>query len=88
VSDWIQIPLLGREWRGSSPFISYFLHFVDLPTRYSKQGLLSLAGIIVNNAVLLLERIEAEIASGRSNHDAVVSAAAKRLRYEEKRPPR
>ena len=43
-------------------------------------GLLSLAGIIVNNAVLLLERIDAEIAAGHSTHDAVVSAAVKRLR--------
>ncbi len=43
-------------------------------------GLLSLAGIIVNNAVLLLERIEAEIAGGCSTHDAVVGAAMKRLR--------
>lgn len=43
-------------------------------------GLLSLAGIIVNNAVLLLERIEAEVADGRHHHDAVIEAAVKRLR--------
>jgi multidrug efflux pump len=43
-------------------------------------GLLSLAGIIVNNAVLLLERIEAELAEGRSRREAVVSAAVQRLR--------
>ncbi|MDF4004976.1 efflux RND transporter permease subunit [Luteibacter sp. PPL552] len=43
-------------------------------------GLLALAGIIVNNAVLLLERIEAELAEGRSHHEAVVEAAVKRLR--------
>ncbi|WLI08860.1 efflux RND transporter permease subunit [Pseudomonas sp. FP597] len=43
-------------------------------------GLLSLAGIIVNNAVLLLERIEAELRDGLSVHEAVVNAAVKRLR--------
>ncbi|HVI56050.1 MAG TPA: efflux RND transporter permease subunit [Luteibacter sp.] len=43
-------------------------------------GLLALAGIIVNNAVLLLERIEAELAEGRRHHEAVIEAAVKRLR--------
>jgi multidrug efflux pump subunit AcrB len=43
-------------------------------------GLLSLAGIIVNNAVLLLERIEAELKAGRATRDAVVASAVQRLR--------
>ncbi|MBP1147915.1 multidrug efflux pump subunit AcrB [Pseudomonas sp. PvP027] len=43
-------------------------------------GLLSLAGIIVNNAVLLLERIEVEREQGLVVRDAVVNAAIKRLR--------
>ncbi|WP_066261315.1 efflux RND transporter permease subunit [Hydrogenophaga flava] len=43
-------------------------------------GLLSLAGIIVNNAVLLLERIEAELAAGKSRREAVIGAAVQRLR--------
>lgn len=43
-------------------------------------GLLSLAGIIVNNAVLLLERIEAELAAGKPRREAVVAAAVARLR--------
>ncbi|MEJ8455814.1 efflux RND transporter permease subunit [Xanthomonas oryzae pv. oryzae] len=43
-------------------------------------GLLALAGIIVNNAVLLLQRIEAELADGLPRREAVVSAAVKRLR--------
>ncbi|MFS2156115.1 efflux RND transporter permease subunit [Pseudomonas sp. Pseusp122] len=43
-------------------------------------GLLSLAGIIVNNAVLLLERIDVELAQALPLHEAVVSAAVKRLR--------
>jgi multidrug efflux pump subunit AcrB len=43
-------------------------------------GLLSLAGIIVNNAVLLLERIEEEKAAGKAQREAVVAAAVARLR--------
>ena len=43
-------------------------------------GLLSLAGIIVNNAVLLLERIEVELAAGKSRREAVVAAAVARGR--------
>ncbi|MCC7706045.1 efflux RND transporter permease subunit [Janthinobacterium sp. GW460P] len=43
-------------------------------------GLLSLAGIIVNNAVLLLERIEVELAAGLPMREAVVAAAVARLR--------
>ncbi|WP_018605794.1 efflux RND transporter permease subunit [Uliginosibacterium gangwonense] len=43
-------------------------------------GLLSLAGIIVNNAVLLLERIEAELREGFGCRQAVINAAVKRLR--------
>lgn len=43
-------------------------------------GLLSLAGIIVNNAVLLLERIEEELAEGKTRREAVVAAAVARLR--------
>jgi len=43
-------------------------------------GLLSLAGIIVNNAVLLLERIEVELGTGKPMREAVVAAAVARLR--------
>ncbi|QXI30899.1 efflux RND transporter permease subunit [Pseudomonas vanderleydeniana] len=43
-------------------------------------GVLSLAGIIVNNAVLLLERIEVERQNGHSIKVATVNAAVKRLR--------
>ncbi len=43
-------------------------------------GLLALAGIIVNNAVLLLERIHEEEAAGLGVVDAVASAAQVRLR--------
>ncbi len=43
-------------------------------------GLLALAGIIVNNAVLLLERIDAELETGCTRREAVVAAAIKRFR--------
>ncbi|MBC2667843.1 efflux RND transporter permease subunit [Novosphingobium piscinae] len=43
-------------------------------------GLLALAGIIVNNAVLLLERIQEEREAGLPLPDAVATAAAVRLR--------
>jgi multidrug efflux pump subunit AcrB len=43
-------------------------------------GLLSLAGIIINNAILLLDRIAEEVANGKSQYDAIMAAAQKRLR--------
>lgn len=43
-------------------------------------GMLALAGIIVSNAVLLLDRIEAELREGKPRHEAIVSASLKRLR--------
>lgn len=43
-------------------------------------GLLALAGIIVNNAVLLLERVQEERGHGLALKDAIATAAAIRLR--------
>lgn len=43
-------------------------------------GVLALFGIIVNNAVLLLERIEQGLAEGLPRHEALVMAAIQRLR--------
>lgn len=43
-------------------------------------GILALAGIIINNAVLLLERIAEEQLEGKNHYEAVVMAALKRLR--------
>ncbi len=43
-------------------------------------GLYSLAGIIINNAIVLIDRIEIEEAEGKSQYDAVVSACILRLR--------
>ncbi|KIT16897.1 efflux RND transporter permease subunit [Jannaschia aquimarina] len=43
-------------------------------------GLLSLAGIILNNAIVLIDRIDIERAEGREGDDAIVEAAKRRLR--------
>ncbi|SHH33906.1 efflux RND transporter permease subunit [Marivita hallyeonensis] len=43
-------------------------------------GLLSLAGIILNNAIVLIDRIDIERNEGRTGNDAIVEAAKRRLR--------
>lgn len=43
-------------------------------------GLLSLAGVIINNGIVLIDRIDIERASGRDAYDAVVAAALARFR--------
>ena len=37
-------------------------------------GLFSLAGVIINNGIVLIDRIDSERASGRNDYDAVVMA--------------
>ena len=43
-------------------------------------GLLSLAGIVINNAIVLIDRIDVEIREGARPYDAIVSACVRRLR--------
>jgi len=43
-------------------------------------GLLSLAGIVINNAIVLIDRIDVEIKQGARPYDAIVSACVRRLR--------
>jgi len=43
-------------------------------------GLLALAGIIINNAIVLIDRIDTEIELGLDTYDAILTASAKRLR--------
>ena len=43
-------------------------------------GMISLMGIIVNNAIMMIDRIEIERAGGQSIQDAIVASAHKRLR--------
>jgi multidrug efflux pump subunit AcrB len=42
-------------------------------------GLLSLAGIIINNGIVLIDRIDVERAAGREPYDAVVTACLARM---------
>ena len=42
-------------------------------------GLLSLAGIIINNGIVLIDRIDIELDSGREPYDAIVAACLARL---------
>ena len=43
-------------------------------------GIFSLAGIIINNGIVLIDRIDSEIANGREPYDAVIMAALARFR--------
>ncbi|CAM1344306.1 efflux RND transporter permease subunit [Tenacibaculum amylolyticum] len=43
-------------------------------------GVISLAGIVINNAIVLIDRMEIEIASGRTDQDAVIAACLQRFR--------
>lgn len=43
-------------------------------------GIISLAGIVINNAIVLLERIKLEIASGMEEAQAIIAAAQQRAR--------
>jgi multidrug efflux pump subunit AcrB len=43
-------------------------------------GFLALAGIVINNAIVLLDRIDLELAAGRAAFDAVIEAGVRRLR--------
>ncbi len=43
-------------------------------------GVISLAGIVINNAIVLIDRMEIEQRSGRSDQDAVIAACLQRFR--------
>lgn len=43
-------------------------------------GIISLAGIVINNAIVLLERIQLELEAGVSHFDAIIAAALQRAR--------
>ncbi len=46
----------------------------------SMLGMVALAGIVINNAIVLIDRIQLEIEEGKSGQDAIVQAAQKRFR--------
>ena len=43
-------------------------------------GIYSLAGIIINNGIVLIDRIDIERAAGKSDYDAIISSCISRLR--------
>ena len=43
-------------------------------------GVISLFGIVINNAIVLIDRVDLEIAAGARPYDAIVSACVRRLR--------
>ena len=43
-------------------------------------GIYSLAGIIINNAIVLIDRIEIERANGQSDYQAIIDSCLTRLR--------
>ncbi|WP_422858444.1 efflux RND transporter permease subunit [Flagellimonas sp. S174] len=43
-------------------------------------GVISLAGIVINNAIVLIDRMEVELAAGRSDQDSVIAACLQRFR--------
>jgi multidrug efflux pump subunit AcrB len=57
------------------------LHVMRAPFDFfGMLGLLSLAGVIINNGIVLIDKIDAERAAGREPYDAVVMAAVSRFR--------
>ncbi|RNC80197.1 MAG: efflux RND transporter permease subunit [Winogradskyella sp.] len=43
-------------------------------------GVISLAGIVINNAIVLIDRMEVELTAGRTDQDAVIAACLQRFR--------
>lgn len=43
-------------------------------------GLLSLAGVIINNGIVLIDKIDSERTAGKSPYDAILTAAVSRFR--------
>ena len=43
-------------------------------------GVISLAGIVINNAIVLIDRMEIEQKNGRTDQDAVIAACLQRFR--------
>ncbi|MEM1338530.1 MAG: efflux RND transporter permease subunit [Bacteroidota bacterium] len=43
-------------------------------------GVISLAGIVINNAIVLIDRMEVELTAGRTDQDSVIAACLQRFR--------
>ena len=53
---------------------------VDIGGGTTEVAVISLAGIVINNAIVLLDRIQIELENGLGQHDAIITAAQKRMR--------
>ncbi|MGV0036016.1 MAG: efflux RND transporter permease subunit, partial [Candidatus Azotimanducaceae bacterium WSBS_2022_MAG_OTU7] len=54
---------------------------MDLPFEFMAiLGLLSLSGLLIKNGIVLVDQIDLEIADGTPRYDAVIEAAASRVR--------
>ena len=61
--------------------VSFGLHVSEAPFGFMAMlGMISLMGIIINNAIMLLDQMDIELARGHSPQDAIVLAAQRRLR--------
>jgi multidrug efflux pump len=55
------------------------LYIMDYPLSFFAQlGILSLAGIVVNNAILLIEQIDVDLAEGKPPTEAIIHAGMRR----------
>ena len=55
------------------------LYIMDYPLSFFAQlGILSLAGIVVNNAILLIEQIDVDLAEGKAPTEAIIHAGLRR----------
>ena len=55
------------------------LYIMDYPLSFFAQlGILSLAGIVVNNAILLIEQIDVDLAEGKPPTEAIIHAGLRR----------
>ncbi|MFT6349169.1 MAG: multidrug efflux pump subunit AcrB [Psychromonas sp.] len=43
-------------------------------------GVISLAGIVINNAIVLLEQVETELSTGKNPIDALIDAGTRRMK--------
>jgi multidrug efflux pump subunit AcrB len=71
---WLTVPL-------SLIGVAFGLLVTDQPFGFmALLGLLSLSGMLIKNAIVLIDEINAQIASGKDPHTAVIDSGASRLR--------
>lgn len=71
---WLTVPLaiIGVVWG---------LYLTDTPMEFmALLGLLSLSGLMIKNAIVLVDQMDAEIRDGKPRFDAILDSAASRVR--------